>query len=106
MQVSLTYNKYSGNFDSAGEITLVKGVSLCAHEFRKFITLPKGVTKIVVVGHKQPGRDRMEIALNTKDDEWNSFIKIDGERTEMFNRTARRAAEWIKKGYKYVSIEY
>jgi hypothetical protein len=106
VQTTLRFSPYSLNFDTPGLITLTKGVSLCSHKLREFVKLPKDVKKIVVVGHKRPGRDRMEIELNTKPGEWSSFLKIDGERTEMFARTTKRAGVWIKAGYKYVSIEY
>lgn len=91
---------YAGDFiDTLGYLG---GVALCRAVLEMFVILPKDTQKIVLVGHKRPGRDRFKIEV--ADDVFK--LVIDGEVTLMYATTAQASIQWIDKGFKYVSIEY
>ena len=74
---------------------------ICVDLLGEFVAIPKDTKTIVVIGHTQPAKDRMEIEAMGGND-----LIIDGEETMMYSDTGLLAERWIKTGHKYISIQY
>jgi len=97
--ITMTFNLLQGDYQSC-KYGWSQGQALCAEELDLFFNVTKAKV-IEVIPKRRPGKNRVKIERTNQA----GYLRIDGERWNLYMRTVRTANHWIDKGYKYVQIE-